>query len=84
VDCNRLDKGKERGVEMSKTEYRCIRCGSARIYWDAEAAWDSDNQRKVLAGSSDHAKCADCWNAGTIGKAYYQTIISVRERSRPC
>ena len=51
---------------MSKTEYRCIKCGSPQIYWDAYAAWDSDNQTMSLVGTFDHAKCADCGNAGTI------------------
>lgn len=42
----------------------CERCGSAELSRDANAAWDPDQQARVLTGTYDCHYCATCDREG--------------------
>ena len=55
----------ERG-EMARYRKICERCGSERVWLDANAEWDHEEQAWVLLNTFDNAYCTDCEGETTI------------------
>ena len=45
---------------MPKHTYKCDKCGSDDLVWDAYSYWDSANQSMELANTFDDCHCNNC------------------------
>lgn len=43
-----------------RVDYKCAKCGSDEVMWDAWAEWDAEAQQMVLRSVMDQAYCEKC------------------------
>ncbi len=45
---------------MKKVTYKCDKCGSNDLVWDAYSGWDATHQRMELVNAFDDCHCKNC------------------------